>query len=122
MDEDLTTTNDDNSPIPFFYASKHWDAGEPSMKKQFWEVRTFLSINDQTNLTQNTYVDGALINTQNILNGPTYILLTDVNGTPIFDVNGSPIDVLFDEEQILPATGGISSLPIGTYPISSENL
>lgn len=43
------------------------------MRKEYWEERTFIQVNENTNLTQNLYVDDMVINTKTVVN-PTNVI------------------------------------------------
>lgn len=89
--EDEVDQDDEDSPIDFEYRTKKFNLGDPSRKKILWETRTYVSINELAELTQEIYVDDILVDTKTI-----------------------------DLDNIPNQTGGIGSLPIGSFPIGDE--
>lgn len=99
------------------------------MKKEFWEARTFVRIKDKVDLKAKVYVDNVLVNEQEIYSNTTQgiqqeeVYLTDVNGAFITDVSGNYITTLVSNPNpaIQSNNAGISTLPIGAYPVSRED-
>jgi len=56
--------DDEDQPIEFEYQTKAFDVWRPTYKKELWEVRTYVAINDLAELTQEIYVDWWLIDTK----------------------------------------------------------
>ena len=44
-----------------FRASKEWNIGEPTIKKDFWMTRLYFSMDEEAELIQRVYVDGKLV-------------------------------------------------------------
>jgi hypothetical protein len=89
--QDDVGSTDDDSPIQFEYRTKILDLGSPTDLKELWQSRLHVGINANTELTQDIYADGGLINSY---------------ATPV-DSN-SPVGIV---------SGGIGVSPIGTTPI-----
>lgn len=51
---------DENSPIPFVYYTKEFFISDPTLKKQLWETRTQVEINELAELKQEIWLDWAL--------------------------------------------------------------
>lgn len=58
--------DDEDMPISFEYRSKRYDLGDPTMRKEFLEARTYIQINQLASVTQETYVDDELIDSTTI--------------------------------------------------------
>jgi hypothetical protein len=89
--QDDVGSTDDDSPIQFEYRTKILDLGSPTDLKELWQSRLHVGINANTELTQDIYADGGLIN--------SYTTPVDPN---------SPVGIV---------SGGIGTSPIGTTPI-----
>ena len=55
---DENGSEDEDAPIPFEYWTKEFYVSDPSFKKIFWETRTTIDINLNTELIQEIWVDG----------------------------------------------------------------
>lgn len=64
--QDEFWTDDEDSAIQFRYETKEFDLWIPTRKKEFWEARTYLAINENTSITQEIYVDWWLIDSKTI--------------------------------------------------------
>lgn len=58
--------DDEDSPIWFEYHTKYFDLWLPTRKKEIWEARTFVAINDLAELKQEIIVDGNTIDPKTI--------------------------------------------------------
>jgi len=61
---DEYANDDEDTAIQFTYYTKRFDLSSPTWKKELWETRTYLAINDLAELTQEIYIDWNLIDTK----------------------------------------------------------
>lgn len=59
--EDEVLNSDDWQKVRMFRASKEWNIGEPTIKKDFWMTRLYFSMDEEAELIQRVYVDGKLV-------------------------------------------------------------
>lgn len=64
--QDEVNQDDDDSPIPFEFRTKVFDGGEPTRKKELWEERLYLGINELAVVTQEIYMDNGLVDSSTI--------------------------------------------------------
>ena len=83
--------DDDDMPVAFDYRTKVFNLGDPTIKKVWWEVRTWLQVNALAVLTQEIYIDGVLADT------------VTING-----------------EDVAQVDSGIGTQPFGVQPIGNE--
>lgn len=64
--QDEINQDDEDSWIEFEYWTKEFYLSEPTYKKILWESRTLLDINELAEVTQEIWIDGALVDTKTI--------------------------------------------------------
>ena len=72
--QDETGNDDEDQPIYSEIRTKMFDLGNPLMRKEFWETRTYLAMNIIGELTQEVYVDGQLVDLYKITDDDLGIL------------------------------------------------
>lgn len=89
--QDEVNQDDEDSAIDFEYRTREFDLWEPTRKKTLWETRTYGQINELAELTQEIYINDALVDSKTI-----------------------------DSDNISVWWGGIWALPIWDFPIWDE--
>ena len=64
--------DDEDTGIQFEYWTKEFYLSDPTYKKILWEARTLIDINELTSLTQEIWIDGALVDTK-VIGSSNYI-------------------------------------------------
>tara|TARA_R110000868_G_scaffold398038_1_gene670992 strand:+ start:500 stop:748 length:249 start_codon:yes stop_codon:yes gene_type:complete len=62
--QDEIYQDDEDTGIQFEYWTKEFYLSDPTYKKILWESRTLIDINELVSLTQEIWIDGALVDTK----------------------------------------------------------